>query len=201
MSPKKVDKKQKRKEIALSCTDLIYDMGIKKMTISQVAKTAGIGKGTVYEYFENKEDIVFEIISIHINNYHKEFLESIKSVKSTKDKIKHFFKFVLDDSVDNLKNFNGYKEFLSIVLSNENPKMKDFNCETSEFFKEQLSIVIKEGIKNGELIPESLELVNGIFIFEKGLILLKMSEKDYNPLDDFEKFIDSIFKLIEVKNS
>ncbi len=199
MSPKIVDKEQKRKEVALACADLIHDMGIKKMTVSQVAKTAGIGKGTVYEYFENKEDIVFEIINIHINNYHKEFLESIKSVESTKEKVKCFFKFVLDDNESNLKHFNGYKEYLSIVLSDENPKMKDFNCKTSEFFKEQLSKVIEEGIKKGELIPQSLELVNGIFIFEKGLILLKMSENDYNPLGDFEKFIDTIFKFIEVK--
>ncbi|PIF04525.1 MAG: TetR family transcriptional regulator [Arcobacter sp.] len=199
MSPKKVDKEQKRKEIALACADLIHDMGIKKMTVSQVAKTAGIGKGTVYEYFENKEDIVFEIINIHINNYHKEFLESIKFAKTTKDKIKHFFKFVLDNSEANLRHFNGYKEYLSIVLSDENSKMKDFNCKTSGFFKEQLSIVIEAGIKKGELIPEALDLVNGIFIFEKGLILLKMSENNYSPIEDFEKFIDTIFKFIEVK--
>ena len=57
MAPKVVDKEQRRKEIALSCLDLIHDVGIKKLTVSQVAQIAGIGKGTIYEYFENKEDI------------------------------------------------------------------------------------------------------------------------------------------------
>ncbi len=61
MAPKVVDKEQRRKEIALSCLDLIHDVGIKKLTVSQVAQTAGIGKGTIYEYFENKEDIFLRL--------------------------------------------------------------------------------------------------------------------------------------------
>ncbi len=71
--PKIVNKEERRREIALSCSDLIHEVGIKKLTVSQAAKTAGIGKGTIYEYFENKEDIIFEIINIHIDKYHDEF--------------------------------------------------------------------------------------------------------------------------------
>ena len=125
--PKIVDKEQKRREIALSCSNLIHEIGIRKLTVAQVAITAGIGKGTIYEYFENKDDIVFEIINIHIEQYHNEFLETIKDAKTTKEKVFHFFKFVIDDSIENLKHFNGYKEYLSIVLSDENSEMRKFN--------------------------------------------------------------------------
>ena len=59
--PKIVDKEQKRREIALSCSNLIHEIGIRKLTVAQVAKTAGIGKGTIYEYFENKDDIVLKL--------------------------------------------------------------------------------------------------------------------------------------------
>ena len=91
MAPRVVDKEQRRKEIATTCSDLIHDIGMKKLTVAQVAIKAGIGKGTIYEYFENKDDIVFEIMNIHIDTYHNEFLETIKDVKSTKQKIFHFF--------------------------------------------------------------------------------------------------------------
>ena len=63
MSPRKINKEEKRREVALACSDLLHDVGMKNITVAQVAKTAGIGKGTVYEYFENKEDIIFEIIN------------------------------------------------------------------------------------------------------------------------------------------
>ena len=142
--PKIVDKEQKRREIALSCSNLIHEIGIRKLTVAQVAITAGIGKGTIYEYFENKDDIVFEIINIHIEQYHNEFLETIKDAKTTKEKVFHFFKFVIDDSIENLKHFNGYKEYLSIVLSDENSEMRKFNSSCHTFFNEQLSKIIKE---------------------------------------------------------
>ena len=200
MSPKKVNKEDKRREVALRCSDLIYEIGMKNITVSQVAKTAGIGKGTIYEYFENKEDIIFEIINIHIENYHNNFLNSIKEVKTTKEKVFHFFKFVLDDSEENLKHFNGYKDYLSIVLSDDNSSMKEFNCNANEFFKEQLTLFIKEGIEAGELIPEALDFANGLLTYEKGLVLLKMTQIDYDVEADFNQFINAIFKLIEVKN-
>ena len=134
MAPRVVNKEQRRKEIARTCSDLIHDIGMKKLTVAQVAIKAGIGKGTIYEYFENKDDIVFEIMNIHIDTYHNEFLETIKDVKSTKQKIFHFFKFVIDDSIENLKHFNGYKEYLSIVLSDDNHAMKKFNLKCNVFF-------------------------------------------------------------------
>ena len=36
---------------------LFSDSDITKITVSEIAKEAGIGKGTVYEYFESKEEI------------------------------------------------------------------------------------------------------------------------------------------------
>lgn len=200
MAPKVVDKNKRRKEIALACYDLIHDKGIKNLTVAQVAKTAGIGKGTVYEYFENKEDIVFEIINLHIDEYHNEFLETIKNVKTTREKIFHFFKFVIDESEENLKQFNGYKEYLSIVLAEENEAMCDFNIKCNCFFNEQLKIIISLGVESGELIPQALEMSEGLLIFEKGLVLMKMSQKEFDAKKECEKFINNFFNLIEVKN-
>lgn len=200
MSPKKVNKDERRREVALKCSDLIYEVGMKNITVAQVAKTAGIGKGTVYEYFENKDDIIFEIINIHIENYHNQFLQSIENVKTTKEKVLHFFRFVLDDSEENMKHFNGYKEYLSILFSNDNQNMQEFNCTTHDFFKEQMNKIISDGIKNGELKPIALELSDGLLTYEKGLVLLKMSQKEFCANSSFEKFINAIFELIEIKN-
>lgn len=199
MSPRKVNKEEKRREVALACSDLIHEVGMKKITVAQVAKTAGIGKGTVYEYFDNKDDIIFEIINIHIEQYLDSFKESIKTVKNTKDKIRHFFKFVLDDSEDNIKHFNGYKEFLSIVLADENSAMKEFNCDTHDFFKKQLVQILEEGVKIGDLKPESIDLAESLLIFEKGLVLMKMSQNDHQVQEKFEHFLNTLFKLIEIE--
>jgi AcrR family transcriptional regulator len=197
--PKIVDKEQKRRDIAASCSELLHEVGIKKLTVAQVAKTAGIGKGTVYEYFENKGDIVFEIINIHIEEYLEEFLKSIKNVETTKEKVFHFFKFVLDDSEENMKYFNGYKEYLSIVLSEDNKDMIEFNRKCNIFFRAELRKIIQEGVDNKELILEAIDLCDGLLTFEKGLALYKMTDNTIPIKDDCERFINTFFKLIEVK--
>lgn len=200
MSPRKVNKEEKRREIALKCSDLIHEVGMKKLTISEVAQTAEIGKGTVYEYFENKEDIIFEIINIHIERHNKELVESLHKVKTTKEKIKLFFKIILNDDEESQKHFNGYKEFLSIVLSDENEAMKEFNCNKNEFFSGELLKIFAHGVEVGELKPESLCLVEGIMTYQKGLALRKMTQNHFDANENFEKFMDTIFKLIEKKN-
>lgn len=199
MAPKVVNKDERRREVALSCIDLVHQ-GIRNITVSQVAKTAGIGKGTVYEYFENKEDIIFEIINIHIEEHHKEFLNAIKTVENTREKIFIFLHFVLDESEETIKHFKGYQDYLSIVLSDNNDIMKDFNSNCREFFTHQLKLLIDEGIQKGELIPESASLVNGLICFEKGVALSKMIQKDFDAKSVCTSFIDTLFDLIEVKH-
>ncbi|RXJ60596.1 TetR family transcriptional regulator [Candidatus Marinarcus aquaticus] len=199
VAPKVVNKDERRREIALSCISLV-NQGIRKITVSQVAKTAGIGKGTVYEYFENKEDIIFEIINIHIEEHHKAFLETIKTVQSTREKIFIFLHFVLDESDETMQHFKGYQDYLSIVLSDNNDIMKDFNSKCREFFTQQLKFLIDEGIHKGELIPQSASMVNGLICFEKGVALSKMIQKDFDAKSVCTTFIDTLFNLIEVKH-
>jgi len=199
LSPRKINKEEKRREVALSCRELIYEVGMKNLTVAQVAKAAGIGKGTIYEYFENKDDIIFEIINIHIEEHHKKFLKEVEKLKTVREKIELFFEFVLSEDPDLVRRFNGYKEFLSIVLSDDNHSMKEFNCNKNEFFRGELIKIFAQGIASGELREESLDLADGILTYQKGLTIRKMSQANFDAREDFEKFINTIFKLLEVK--
>jgi len=74
-----VDKEKKRSDIACSCMNILLQYGIGNITISQIAKTAGVGKGTIYEYFENKKDIVFEIITMFIRQQYQRLVKKGKN--------------------------------------------------------------------------------------------------------------------------
>jgi AcrR family transcriptional regulator len=47
-----------RSRIIAEAIELFSRNGIEKVTVEQIAEAADIGKGTVYNYFETKEDIV-----------------------------------------------------------------------------------------------------------------------------------------------
>ena len=199
MSPRKVDKNQRRKEIALASESLLHK-GIRNITVEQVAKNAGIGKGTIYEYFSSKEDIIFEMINLHIEDYHKEFIQLIQNAKSSKEKLMIFFKFVIDDSEEIQEHFKGYQDYLSVVLSDDNKEMKNFNCSCNEFFTAQIKEILEEGISSGELIPQAIDFIEGIICFEKGVVLRKMAQENFDAKKVCEDFLNSFFNLLEKKN-
>lgn len=198
MSPKKVDRTQKRKEIAISSAELFHDIGIKNLTVAQVAKKAGIGKGTIYEYFENKEDIIFEIINIHIERYINELDELINNIESTKEKLEIFFRFILIEDELNLKHFNGYKDFLSVVLSDNNRDMMEFNKKKNLVFRDVLMNILKQS--NSKMPDIELEsVIQMILTYKHGLAIRKMTQLDFDAKQDFEAFVDVLFKFLEVK--
>lgn len=51
----------KRKKIMKATLELIAENGFHKSPTSQIAKNAGVGTGTIYRYFENKDILIKEI--------------------------------------------------------------------------------------------------------------------------------------------
>lgn len=52
----------KREEILRAAASVFARRGFHRALVDEVAKKAGVGKGTVYRYFNNKEDLLFHIV-------------------------------------------------------------------------------------------------------------------------------------------
>lgn len=57
MAPKLVDKSKRVDDIVNVARPLFSQKGYAATSVEQIATAAGIGKGTIYEYFQNKEDL------------------------------------------------------------------------------------------------------------------------------------------------
>ncbi|OGR26208.1 MAG: hypothetical protein A2277_19190 [Desulfobacterales bacterium RIFOXYA12_FULL_46_15] len=65
----KVSKEQKletRQAIVRAAVDIMTEKGIKPATMRHIAKTAGIGDATIYNYFPAKEDILYAYYEDHL---------------------------------------------------------------------------------------------------------------------------------------
>lgn len=58
--PKQVDKEERRQAILEAAVDVFVDEGYQFMSVEDIAQRAGVSKGTVYFYFEDKADILYE---------------------------------------------------------------------------------------------------------------------------------------------
>src|SRR5579859_1301953 len=53
----------KRNQITQATRDLIIEQGLQDISMSQIAQRAEVGMGTIYNYFERKEELVFSLFS------------------------------------------------------------------------------------------------------------------------------------------
>lgn len=52
---------EKRPLILQAATEVFSERGFAAVTVAEIADRAGIGKGTVYEYFSSKEELLFAV--------------------------------------------------------------------------------------------------------------------------------------------
>lgn len=85
--PKIVDKEQKRVEIARKTMPLIAKLGFDKTPVRKIAAEVGIGKGTFYDYFSSKEDILNEIIRLVFSDWTKLVISKIAGHQDPLEKL------------------------------------------------------------------------------------------------------------------
>jgi len=62
----------KRDQITKATRDLIVEQGLQDISMSQIAERAEVGMGTIYNYFERKEDLIFSLfgeIKVAMSDY------------------------------------------------------------------------------------------------------------------------------------
>jgi AcrR family transcriptional regulator len=79
--PKIVDKASRRKEIAYIAMRLFAHRGYEKTSIREITSEAGMGKGTFYDYFKDKEDILNEIVHLLFAEWTGILVEKLTNIK------------------------------------------------------------------------------------------------------------------------
>jgi AcrR family transcriptional regulator len=57
----KVAKDEKRRRILLAAEELLGTRRVHEVKLDDVAEKAGVGKGTIYLYFKDKDDLIFNV--------------------------------------------------------------------------------------------------------------------------------------------
>lgn len=198
--PKIVNKEERRREIALSCKELFIQKGINALTVAEAAKAAKIGKGTIYEYFENKDDIVFEIVEVLMNEHNIKKQEAINNATTTKEKVKVFFDFFYSDDKEKIELRALYKEFVSINLIAPNESMICHGQKCTREYFTWFENILNEGIEKGEIHPNSIKLAKGLFVVGDGTFIANETSKlELDIKKEINDYIDALFEFIEVK--
>ena len=78
-----------KERILKGADDAFMRYGIKSMTMDELSKNLGISKKTIYEHFDNKNDLVLSVIENHMI-YEKKMMEEMR--ESSRDSIEEMVK-------------------------------------------------------------------------------------------------------------
>ena len=168
-----IDKEEKRCDIALSAITLFCEKGIQQTSIDQIAKSAGVAKGTIYLYFKNKEEIVFTIWDILTQQHEEAFHKRINPNMSEKEKILEYYNFSeCQEGFDKEQTLILFQHFVSSMLID---KTLLYTAYFEKFFQKDYDFITScfyEGIKKGEFVIDDVEmLANSIIMVLKGLLV------------------------------
>jgi len=71
-SIRETKKQETRKAIMQAAVTLFSGKGFEKTSIEELARTAGVGKGTIYSYFKTKRDILHAFCEDELESLHQE---------------------------------------------------------------------------------------------------------------------------------
>lgn len=137
----------KKVQILESALELIRENGFHGCPISQVAKHASVAAGSVYTYFESKDEMIFELYRYVKSEVLKEISEKDDPKKNFEDR---FFDFW-----NNLTSL--YQERVAFQSFLEQFTSSPYNTETMQLetdpWGKWTEAFFREGVESGQLRP------------------------------------------------
>lgn len=171
----------RKKQILEAATKSFSLFGYKATTMDQVAKIANVGKGTIYTFYENKEQLFKEIVLQMISEMKNEAEQVIKPELS--------FSTNLHSAVYRILEFKQEHQ-LSIKLLQEESQMgtpavqemlNEIELEIVSYLKEKIII----GIEKKEIRPCNPELTAFLMLKIYSSLIVDW-EKNHQPLEKEE---------------
>ena len=193
-----IDKEEKRCEIARASIDLFCEKGIQHTSIDEIARSAGVAKGTVYLYFKNKEEIIFAIWNMIVEQHMIAFEQRVDSLKRAKEKIMSFFDFAQCGNLfDTQKILHLYQHFVSAMLID---KTGLYTSYFESFFQQDydfISTCLKEGIASGELREHNVHLLTQSIVLVLKGVLIKAKATNMSFVDAQALLSEEILFLLD----
>jgi AcrR family transcriptional regulator len=148
-----LDQEEKKEQIIFAAMVLFAKKGFAKTSMADIAKEAGIGKGTTYEYFKGKDELFFATFELFAKHSEKAARLSLKNLapKSAAEKIRVFSQSVLDSIKESKEFFPLILEFWAASASSKyRDEMKKVFNDLYRKIGDILIAIINEGIANEE---------------------------------------------------
>jgi len=202
MAAKKLDKKNRRKEIARIALEIFARKGFIETSVSDVARESGIAKGTMYEYFKSKEELIHTALSEWIDEYLFKMSREFINIVDPVERLRHLAEIsVKDVKMMELESTLSLGMIQLLLREESYGPQKKVVLELMEKMHrrgfEYIAEIIKDGVRKGVFKPEvekeAMTIAINLNSFLTGLVLNHIF---FHAESDYEKQVKLYFDYI-----
>ena len=154
-------KKLDKRELILQAALHIFSRkSFHQVKVEEIAAWAGVGKGTVYDYFNSKEEIFRETFKVSSERYMEIFDRCLEDSLPFWEKVR----FILKLHIRFLKNHEEMSRFVLESHSHPQEELKEWMIEKRNERLEVLKRIMHRGIKEGEIRDVDVEVASRVFL-------------------------------------
>ena len=198
MARSQAHKEVKKSRIVEAAARVFARRGFFGTVMSEIATEAGMGKGTLYEYFNSKEELFFAVFEWLVQQSGAQAKVGVAALGgSASDRLKALSDSLMALWVDQTDFFSLVMEFWSASASSQmRERFKSALSEAYSDFRRIVSALIREGMERGEFRTDvDIESVAAALVGTWDALLLQAwFDQDFDPLTKARNFLNVVLK-------
>jgi AcrR family transcriptional regulator len=190
MSIREKKKESNKRAILNSAISLFNENGYEKTSIAQIARKAGVGKGTVYSYFDNKKSIIKGFCEYELEKVHNQLIAQSNPDSSILEQMLIIYKTEFQHVTQN-REFG--RLYMREALFPDDRDLKTATDLDEKYFDVLFPIFIK-GQERGELRKDLEPLHITAQFYSLFIIIISAWYSGRLPSEAVESSMEMLFK-------
>lgn len=153
MAPRADVSEKRKNQILDAAMEIFSNMGFHKARMSDIAESSGLSKGSLYWYFENKNDLINHLLARVFEPELKDLRNLLTDQRPVGARLMAYAERSSDDMIKMLKWVPLVYDFIALAFRQETIKESIKN-----YYQQNMNILeslIQQGIDSGELVSEN----------------------------------------------
>lgn len=192
-SKRELQRQERRQQILAAALAVFSERGFHGANVSDVAAAAGVSQGTIYWYFDSKEELLTAAILSYFQQFEQDTLAGLEGYETAADKLRALGRSMtrLVQGMEGL--FTLFMEYWA--SSEQREETGQLWAAMLTEYKNVIAGLIKEGIRRGEFRPVQAEpLVWAIMAAYDGLAAYTMLVPDMDLVSSCETLVETVVR-------
>ena len=184
---------ERKEEIRKAAIEVISKEGFHGATTDKIAEVAGVSVGTIYNYFDNKGEILSYIFKAEVEKLNQFFQNLSGKQVSTEERIYLFLEEYFNRMIEN-------RQKAKLLLDESHRPSREVSAAIFNYvnsLRKCLKNFLMEGVKTGQVNAKmEIDIMAGMIIGAADSIVVKSFYSDGNINDLFARAPEDIFEML-----